>query len=312
MRTAALAVVSSVLLLSGCKGDVGATGPQGPEGPQGQQGPPGTFEGSFAGDAGFQGNANVSGDLTVGGELTLPLGASKNNPAASCAALNAARPGLPNGIYWLKPSTSAVPFEAYCEMTAEGGGWTLVWSNLRGGRGKPFTEIQWKTAINTPPRYSGTPSADLETFIVYTGLKHWTALAPNGLLRSDWAPDYGEPIDQRYICPFTFTNLTTYQITFNTASCTQPVGSAVPGLVSYSQNAAFTTYDVDNDTDATGNCATNFSNSPWWYSACFSGSIVGGGELSESYFNGACWVGSCPAWGSPGGTGAGNGWIFVK
>src|SRR5512140_1454320 len=184
MHTKALVVVLSAALLLGCKGDRGEKGDPGPAGGQGVQGPAGTFTGSFAGDAGFQGNANISGDVTVGGELTLPLGASKNNPAASCAALNAARAGLPNGIYWLKPSTSAVAFEAYCDMANEGGGWTLVWSNLRGGRGKPFTELQWKAAINTPPRYSGTPSENLESFIVYTGLVHWTALAPNGLLRS--------------------------------------------------------------------------------------------------------------------------------
>jgi len=235
-------------------------------------------------------------------------------PAASCAALLASRSGVPSGVYWLKPSTSDAAFQAYCDMTTEGGGWTLVWSNLRGGRGKPFTELQWKVAINTLPRYSGTPSENLESFIVYTGLKHWKALAPAGLLRDDWSPDYGAPIDQRYICPYVFSDSATYQITFDRSACSQRVGSIVPGLVSSSNNAKFSAYDVDNDTWES-NCATTYSSgSPWWSYNCWAGSLVGAGEFSSNgSANGAFWAGpGTPAWGTAGGNGAGNGWIFVK
>src|SRR5262249_29175358 len=153
---------------------------------------------------------------------------------------------------------------------------------------------------------------DLESFQVYTGLKHWTPLAPGGLLRYDWAPDYGAAIQQRYQCPFSFTDLATYQITFNTPGCTQPIGTQPPGLVTYHNNAKFSAYDVDNDTDGAQNCATQYASSPFWYKACWDGSIVGGGDSGNGNANGAFWRSSGSGWGGAGGLGGGNGWIFVK
>jgi hypothetical protein len=195
-------------------------------------------------------------------------------------------------------------------METDGGGWTLVWSNLRGGRGKPMTEIQWATAINTPPRVSGALGPDLEQFIVYTGLKHWPALAPNNLLRYSWANDYGSPIDQSYRCTFGFT-LPNYVL--GLLSCTQLVGSTVPGLFTYHNNRPFTTYDRDNDSYGSANCAASYTNTPFWYVNCWDGSINGGGEVATTnHVNGAYWVGSGTGCGSDNGTGGGNGWMFVK
>lgn len=242
--------------------------------------------------------------------LAPKLGLSESMPATSCAALLGARPGIASGPYWLKPPTAKAAFRAYCDMTNEGGGWTLVWSNLRGGRGKPVTDLQWSAAVNTLPLTRGTLSADLESFLVYTGLVHWTPLAPSGKLRYDWIPNYGQNLDQRAVMSFSLDAGQNYKLTLS--NFVQSVGNSQPGLWIAHNGMQFTTYDADHDQHDT-NCSSSYTNSPWWYTRCWDGSINGGGEVgSASHFNGAYWVGSAASWGAAGGTGAGNGWIYVK
>jgi len=44
----------------------------------------------------------------------------------SCNQLHLAQPALESGAYLIAPVAAEAPFMAYCEMVAEGGGWTLV------------------------------------------------------------------------------------------------------------------------------------------------------------------------------------------
>lgn len=317
----------------GPKGDTGATGPQGPAGTNGTNGTNGAdglpgpaptvqeitqagicpyqeADGSFGVSVVGNGSGYVCHGAPAAGE-----GQSQANPVANCAKLKTDVPSTPTGVYWLNPAGRAA-FRAYCDMDTDGGGWTLVWSNLKGGRGKPATELPWGAAINTLPRFLGEPSTDLESFQVYTGISIWPSLSPNKLLRYDWSPEYGAGIVERAKMNYSLNSSSFWAI--STSNLTQMVGSATPGiwLEGHSGTAPaavnFSTYDADHDSNS-GNCAAFYSNTPGWYTSCWSGSISGGGELSGLNFaNAAFWTGASNTAGDTSGNGYGNGWMFVK
>jgi len=51
---------------------------------------------------------------------------SQDNPSTTCKALLASGEGKTSGLYWLQPVAGGPVFQAWCEQTKAGGGWTLV------------------------------------------------------------------------------------------------------------------------------------------------------------------------------------------
>ena len=146
--------------LSGAAGEApGSTAGRGGSKPQGGGGGKAGAGGSAGlggragagGSAGLGGRAGAGGSAAGGSGASCPAGCATNADCSvvrgvatctcrsgfvgngkmcerptSCSQLHQADPALPSGAYLLAPATAAAPFMAYCEMVAEGGGWTLV------------------------------------------------------------------------------------------------------------------------------------------------------------------------------------------
>jgi len=71
-------------------------------------------------------NCGVCGRACTGGSACV---AGSCGPMASCAAIHTRFPALASGVYSIDPDgvgTGAAAFDAFCDMTTDGGGWTLV------------------------------------------------------------------------------------------------------------------------------------------------------------------------------------------
>jgi len=262
-----------------------------------------------------------------------PFGTKAENTLAtalvgSCLPLATTSPRKPSGMYWVKLPNSNRSALFYCKnddgpdenFNGVRGGWTLVWSNLRGGKGKLTSDMHWGASIETMPRYNGSAdpdvTPDLQSFETFTGLRWWKAIGEAGRreMLYEWARDYSDTriLDRRAACPFALNTDTNYTVVFNSAGCKPLIGTDMPGLFGYHNGRQWTTVDRDNDTYGV-NCAGLYSGNPWWYGACWSGAIAGGGEDNGGdYKNGAHWTGSANSWGDASGGGAGNGWIYVR
>ena len=88
-------------------------------------------------------DGNRDDDDGCNNRCELALGQSQNQAADSCRHLKERLPATPNGTYWIDPNggSRADAFRAVCDMTTDGGGWTLLsWTgnSAANPRGVPY------------------------------------------------------------------------------------------------------------------------------------------------------------------------------
>ena len=193
----------------------------------------------------------------------------------SCKALLAEDPSTPSGIYIIDPDLDGPiePFEAYCDMETDGGGWTvfqrrqdgsvdfyLYWADYRDG----FGNLDGEFWLGNEHIHELTKNQDTE-------------------LRVDLRHGSGEKRYAQYATFYINDELDYYRLTVRGFT-----GTAGDSLTYHNANQ-FSTRDIDRD-QRSHSCAPLYQGA-WWYRTCHVSNLNGlylNGSHS-SYADGVNW-----------------------
>ncbi|WP_010663314.1 fibrinogen-like YCDxxxxGGGW domain-containing protein [Marinilabilia salmonicolor] len=204
----------------------------------------------------------------------------------SCKEIKDANPEAVDGIYTIDPDGEggSEPFECYCDMTTDGGGWTLVLLSNTAIAGCP--RPYWTEAVNNV-NLNGALSTDITSYDLFLGVRHWNFLGSSARLDMGESPSN---LAHRAYYDFSLDESNNYALVMSNESVTiHTEGTASPGMYTYHNGRPLTTRDADHDAFSS-NCSHNYYESAWWYGACMSGSFWGGGL--ESFQDAPYWDGS--------------------
>ncbi|MEE6502206.1 hypothetical protein FKM82_004437 [Ascaphus truei] len=168
-----------------------------------------------------------------------------------------------NGIYTIQPVPLRQPFEAYCDMVTDGGGWTVFQRRQDGTVDFNRTWQDYK---------QGFGSLQGEHWLGNENLHSLTRFGQHSLRveLEDW---YGVKRHAIYRKFKVASEQNKYKLTSR-----EYQGNAGNAL-SYSRNynhdhKHFTTHDSDNDNYPSGNCGTYYG-AGWWFDTCLAANLNG-------------------------------------
>ena len=161
-----------------------------------------------------------------------------------------------SGVYTIKPD-NLPPFEAYCDMETDGGGWTVFQRRMDGSQ--DFF-LNWSDYVR------GFGELNREFWLGLSQLERLTKTPTE--LRVD-LEDFDN--DAR------FAKYSTFKVGDSASNYTLTVSgySGTAGNpLTYHSNQEFSTKDHDNDVSYHTNCAERYKGG-WWYRSCHSSNLNG-------------------------------------
>lgn len=238
----------------------------------------GSSAGSYS--VALAGNATAAGIIAAGSSRTWADG----TVARSCLEYRNGDGTAPHvyggatgtGVYRIDPdgAEGGTPVDVQCDMTTDGGGWTVVQRRANGTVDFYRTWAEYAIGFGTPTEYwignnrlATMTAAGVELRIDMTRANQETAYALYSNFRVTAAAD-----------------------AYRLASATWAGGNAGDSLAPH-VGAQFTTKDVSHDqVDRSNNCAMQYKGA-WWYTSCHASNLNGLylNGAHESYADGVNW-----------------------
>ena len=193
----------------------------------------------------------------------------------SCNDHLLANPSATDGVYTV--DLGGNPVDVYCDMTRNGGGWTLVLQNNIAVTSPAPNWVDVRTAENK----TGTFGTDPSLFDMFLGVDLWNGIGTQ--IRMDWGNTVGVPTNQ-VIYDFSIDIAGDRSLDLGAGSVT--IGTHDTSLKSGPHaGMGLSTFDQDNDANGDGNCATYYENTAFWYYNCWNGeSAWSFGTTTGAYF----------------------------